>query len=365
MGTRDLLGLAFGAVRAHRLRSILTMLGILIGVASVILLTSIGEGTRAYIVSEFTQFGTNVMAVNPGRASASGSPGALAGTVRKLTIEDAEALLRVPGVTRIVPLVFGMARVESGERGRSVFIYGTSSDVPEVWKFRVRQGRFLPAGDPRRAAPLAVLGPKLKHELFGEANALGRHVRIGDTRFQVIGVMEPKGQFLGIDLDDSAYIPLQNAREIFEQDGLWEIDVQFLPGASEDRIVDGVTELLKSRHQGKEDFTITTQTGMLDVLGNIMDVVNVAVAGIGGISLLVGALGILTMMWISVRERTAEIGLAKALGATSGQVLALFLVEACLQAVGGGLLGVGVGLGVARLLHAFVPALPVDTPFAF
>jgi putative ABC transport system permease protein len=365
MGARDVFGLAFGAVRAHRLRSALTMLGILIGVASVILLTSIGEGTRAYIVAEFTQFGTNVMAVNPGRASASGSPGALAGTVRKLTIEDAEALLRVPGVLRVVPLVFGMARVEAGDRGRSVFIYGTSADVPEVWKFTVRQGRFLPPGDPRRGAPLAVLGPKLKHELFGDANALGRHVRIGDARFQVIGVMEPKGQFLGIDLDDAAYVPVQDAREIFGQDGLWEIDVQFSHGADEHRVVQGVRETLKKRHQDKEDFTITTQSGMLDVLGNIMDVVNVAVAGIGAISLLVGALGILTMMWISVHERTGEIGLAKALGATSRQVLALFLTEACVLSVGGGLLGVGAGLGLARLLQLFVPALPVETPVGF
>jgi len=208
---RDLFRLTGGAVLAHRLRSSLTMLGILIGIASVILLTSIGEGTRQYILSEFTQFGTNILAINPGKVETTGMPGALGATLHKLTVEDAEVLRRLPGVEYVVPLAMGMARVERGERGRSIFIYGVNSEVPEVWKFRVRQGRFLPEGDPRRASPLTVLGPTLKRELFGSENALGKHVRIGGRRFLVIGVMEPKGQLLGIDIDDSAYIPVASA----------------------------------------------------------------------------------------------------------------------------------------------------------
>ncbi|MDX1389564.1 MAG: ABC transporter permease, partial [Acidobacteriota bacterium] len=193
MRLRELLRLAWGAVSAHRLRSVLTMLGILIGIASVILLTSIGEGTRQYILSEFTQFGTNLLAINPGKTMTTGQPGALSGTYRKLTLDDVEALLRLPGVEKIVPVNMGTARVEYEGRGRSIFIYGVNSQVPDVWTFRVRQGRFLPDADPRRASPLTVLGPKLKREIFGEKNALGEHVRIGGHRFLVIGVMEPKG----------------------------------------------------------------------------------------------------------------------------------------------------------------------------
>ncbi len=365
MGAREFLRLAWGAMSAHRLRSALTMLGILIGIASVILLTSIGEGTRRYILSEFAQFGTNLLAINPGKITTTGAPGALGGTVRKLTIDDALALSRIAGVEKIVPLMMGMARVQSGERGRSVFIYGVNSEVPDLWKFHVRQGRFLPAGDPRQGAQLVVLGPKLKREIMGEKNALGRHVRIAGQRFQVIGVMEPKGLLLGIDVDDSAYIPVASAQRLFNQDELQEIDIRFSEHMSVDAVVRDVRRILMQRHDGDDDFTITTQTEMLDVLDRVMGVVSIAVGGIGAISLVVGAIGILTMMWISVGERTAEIGLAKAVGAGSGQIQTLFLLEAALLSCFGGALGVLTGIGIAWGIKLFLPGLPVHTPLRF
>jgi putative ABC transport system permease protein len=338
------------------------MLGIVIGVASVILLTSIGEGTRRFILAEFTQFGTNLLAVSPGRVETTGVPGSILSTVRKLTVEDAEAVARVPGVEKVVPLALGMARVEKGERGRSVFVYGVNENVPEVWKFRVRQGRFLPSSDPRRGPPVTVLGQKLAREVFGEANALGQYVRIAGQRFQVIGILEPKGRFLAFDLDDTAYVPVGRALKLFNRDELVEIDVMFRPGTDVDGLVAAVKDVLIERHDGKEDFTIVTQNEMLDVLGRVMDIVGVAVGGIGGISLVVGAIGILTMMWIAVRERTAEIGLAKAVGATPGQIQALFLLEAAVLSVAGGAVGVAAGLGIAWALTLWVPGLPVATP---
>jgi putative ABC transport system permease protein len=361
----DLLRLTGGAVSGHRLRSALTMLGILIGIASVILLTSIGEGTRQYVMSEFTQFGTNLLAVTPGKTETTGMPGVIATTVHKLTPEDADALRQLPGVLKVVPLSLGMAEVEHGGRGRSVFIYGVNADVPDVWKFRVRQGRFLPGEAARRSAPLTALGPKLKREIFGDANALGEYVRIGGHRFQVIGVMEPKGRFLSFDLDDTAYIPVLRAQQLFNRDELVEIDVLFSEHADVDGLVAGIRRVLIARHDGEEDFTVTTQTEMLDVLDRVLGIVSLAVGGIGAISLLVGAVGILTMMWISVNERTAEIGLIKALGAGRGQILLLFLGEASLLSVAGGVLGVAAGLGVAAMLSWALPGLPVHTPVRF
>jgi putative ABC transport system permease protein len=359
------LGMAWNAVTAHRLRSSLTMLGIMIGIASVILLTSIGEGTRQYILSEFTQFGTNLLAINPGKTMTTGMPGALGGTIRKLTIEDSEALWRVPGVETVVPIAMGMARVEAGARGRSVFIYGVTSDVPAIWKFTVRQGRFLPAGDPRRGAALVVLGPKLKREIMGEENALGRYVHIGGRRFLVIGVMAPKGMLLGFDIDDSAYIPVAAAQQLFDSPELQEIDVEFTIGMDSEWVSDAVKEILIARHEDEEDFSVTTATEWLDVMGRVLGIISVAVGAIGGISLVVGAIGILTMMWISVNERQAEIGLAKAIGASSGQILYLYLLEAMLLSLAGGLLGVLTGIGIAHLLKWGLPGLPVETPMVY
>jgi len=365
MRARDVLSFAWSAVRGHRLRSGLTTLGIVIGITSVILLTSLGEGTRQYILSEFTQFGTNLLQVNPGRTTTTGVPGSVGGTIRKLTIDDGEALRRVAGVEQVVPVAFGTARVEAGERGRSVFIYGVTSAVPDVWKFRIGQGRFLPPGDPRQPAPLAVLGPTLKREIFGEANALGEHVRIGGRRFLVIGVMAPKGQLLGFDIDDAAYIPVASATMLFNRDGLVEVDVLFSAHMSSERVAAGVRRMMMERHDGEEDFTIITQTEMLDVLGRVLAVVSVAVGGIGAISLVVGAIGILTMMWISVGERTGEIGLAKAIGASPGQILLLFLLEAAVLSLSGGIVGVAAGLAIGELVTLVFPGLPFRTPVSF
>jgi len=365
MSTRDLLRLAWHALWFHRQRSLLTMLGILIGIASVILLTSIGEGTRTYVLSQFTQFGTTLAAVNPGKISTSGLPGALGNTVHPLTFEDAEALERVPGLTRVVPVVMGAAPVEFEGRTRNSFVYGVTADAPEVWRMGVRAGRFLPRLDLRQGAPVAVLGPKLKQEIFGDQNCLGRHVRIAGQRYLVIGLMEPKGQFLGFDIDDSAYIPAAEGRRLFNRDALHEIDVLMANASLIDPVVERIRALLKQRHKGTEDFTITTQTGMLETLDRIIRIVSLAVGGIGGISLLVGSIGILTMMWISVNERTSEIGLARAVGATPGQILRLFLSEATLLSTLGGVLGLVTGIGLAQLLHHYVPALPVRTPPEF
>ncbi|MBM3880943.1 MAG: ABC transporter permease [Verrucomicrobia bacterium] len=362
MSCGDLMRLAWQAVWSHRQRSVLTMLGVLIGIASVILLTSIGEGTRLYVLSEFTQFGTTLAGITPGRLQTTGMPGALGITIHPLTIEDAAALERIRGVQEVVPVVMGTAPVEHEGKIRHTFVYGVTAAGPGVWRMRVRSGRFLPKLEPHRSAPVAVLGPLVKRELFGEGNSLGRYVRIAGQRFMVIGVMEPKGQFLGFDIDDSVYVPVAAARQLFNREALQEIDVLIANASLIAPVVARIRETLIARHNDTEDFTITTQTGMLETLDRILRIVNMAVGGIGAISLLVGSIGILTIMWISVNERTSEIGLARALGATSQQVLWLFLAEAALLSTCGGGLGIAAGIGLAQLLHAYVPALPVETP---
>jgi putative ABC transport system permease protein len=360
----DLIRLALGAVRAHRLRSFLSMLGIAIGVAAVILLTSIGEGTRVYVLSQFTQFGTNIMAVNPGKSKTLGIPGVLGGSQRKLTLDDAEALARIPGIETMVPVTMGLARVEAGGRARSVSVLGATPDLPTLWRFGARQGSFWPKGDPRRGSAVAVLGPKLARELFGAASPLGELVRIAGGRFRVIGVMQPKGQMMGFDVDDIAIVPVASALALFNQDELFEIDLIYSNMNETARVAAEVRRVLAVRH-GEEDFTVTTQAAMLDVFGKVMDVITMAVGAIASISLLVGATGILTMMWIAVGERVGEIGLLRALGASAVQVQAMFLAEAMALATLGGLAGIAIGLGLGALLRLAVPGLPVETPVRY
>jgi putative ABC transport system permease protein len=358
----DTLRFVIGAITGHRLRSSLSALGVAIGVAAVILLTSLGEGTRDYIASQFAQFGTSLIAINPGKVQTIGMPGVLGGTTHKLTIDDAEALRQVPGIDYLVPLAMGQARVEGGGRGRSVYIYGVGHEAPDVWKIPVGQGSFLPPIDPRRQGSQAVLGPKLARELFEKESPLGKRVRIGSRTFLVTGVMVPKGQMLGFDLDDCAYIPVASAMALFKIDELNEIDVmasstEVIPG-----VVAGMREILMDRHRGEEDFTITTQMEMLETFGRIISIVTVAVSGIAGISLLVGAIGILTIMWISVHERTNEIGVLRALGETPAGVARLFLLEAIIIAAAGGAAGAAGGFGIGALIRLLVPAMPLSTP---
>jgi len=286
------------------------------------------------------------------------------GTVRPLTIDDAEALYRVPHTAAVVPVLQGNAEVEADQRRRRTTVYGVGPDFPRAFRFTPSGGRFLPADDPRAPRAFAVLGSKLRQELFGTTNPLGKRIRVGGDRYRVVGTMEPKGQVLGFDLDDTVYIPAARALELFNRDSLMEIDLLYAEGAPVDEVVAGIKRVLMARH-GREDFTITTQQQMLDILGQVLDVLTFAVGALGGISLLVGGVGILTIMTIAVRERTGEIGLLRALGAKRAQVLSLFLGEATVLAAVGGLAGLVLGAGGAQLLHVLVPALPVHTPWTY
>jgi putative ABC transport system permease protein len=360
----DFLYLTYGSLNAHRLRSALTALGICVGIAAVVLLTSIGAGLQRFVVAEFTQFGTNIISVQPGRTKTQGVSIGMFGTVRPLTIDDALAIARVPGVQMTDPGMSGNAEVNAGGRTRRVTVIGVGSNFADAFKLRVPVGQFLPQDDPRQARAFVVLGAKVRQELYGETTPLGSRLEIGGSRYRVIGVLEAKGQVLGMDLDDAVYIPAARALELFNREGLMEIHVIHEPQANVDRLVEDIRALLVARH-GREDVTITPQQQMLDVLSSVLQVLTFAVGALGGISLAVGGVGILTIMTIAVAERTGEIGLLRALGARRRQVLLLFLTEATLLAGIGGLLGLALGFGLAQLLHAIFPALPVSTPWSY
>ncbi|NMG47372.1 FtsX-like permease family protein [Azoarcus communis] len=364
MRWRDFALLALRALIAHRLRSFLTLLGIAVGIAAVILLTSIGEGLHRFVLKEFTQFGTNIIQLSPGRLGARGGPPGLPSTTRDLTLEDAAAVARLPLVTGVTPAVSGNAEVRANGRVRRTLVMGVGADMDRMYSMTVRSGRFLPPDDASTARPFVVLGATLKRELFGHADALGERVQIGGERYRVIGVMEEKGQFLGMDLDDTAYIPAVRGLALYQRDGLMEINISYAEGTPATRVAAAVRSLMTARH-GREDFTLTTQEDMLASLSNILGILTAAVGALGGISLLVGGVGIVTIMTIAVSERTGEIGLLVALGAKRRTILGLFLGEAIVLAALGGLFGLLLGSGLAALVGVLVPALPVATPWHF
>jgi putative ABC transport system permease protein len=359
MQFKDLLSFISHSVLSHRLRSSLTSLGIGIGVAAVVLLTSIGEGLHEYMLTQFTQFGTHIVAINPGKSTTFGTPTGVFNTQRPLTIDDAEALKRVPFVENTVPAVQGNASVKGNGRERRTTVTGVGPEWPAVVSFTTALGEFLPFDDPRAPRALAVLGSKLRDELYADKNPLGELIRIGGDRYRVIGVMESKGTILGFDLDDAVYIPAARSLELFNRESLLEIDVLYSSSASADEVVAGIERMLIARHGG-EDFTVTTQQQMLDVLGSVLGVVTFAVGALGSISLLVGGVGIFTIMTIAVRERTTEIGLLRAVGAMRRQIRDVFMGESVLLAAFGGLGGLLLGGGLVQFLRIAFPALPLS-----
>jgi putative ABC transport system permease protein len=355
---QDLVRLTLQSIVAHRMRSILTALGIGIGVTAVVLLTSSGEGVHRYVIDQFTQFGTNTIGIQPGRMNTFGISAGVFNSTRPLSLADAEALRRAPYVLNAVPVVSGSASIEARGRERTVNIFAVGPEFDQAFKFEVATGEFLPPDDLERARAVAVIGATVFRELYEGANPLGDRVRVGGNRFRVIGVMEAKGQMLGFDLDDSVYIPTARGLELFDREGLHEIDVLYADDAPVDEVVAGIRRILIARH-GSEDFTIVTQQQMLDVLGSIVDVLTLGVGALGGISLLVGGVGIFTIMTIAVRERTGEIGLLRAIGATRRRIAQFFLSEAILLSGIGGLLGLALGFVIVVVAKLAVPGLPL------
>jgi putative ABC transport system permease protein len=352
------------SIRSKRLQSFLTGLGIAVGIGAVILLTSMGEGLQRFVLAEFTQFGTNLIAINPGKVTTMGTPLGVFGSERLLTLEDCASLRQLPQVEVAVPMIQGNAEVKAGNRTRRITIYGVGPEMDTAFKMRVGRGRFLPPDDPRLARPFVVLGYKVRQELFPGSDPLGQRIQVGNLPGRVIGIMEPKGQILGFDMDDTVYLPAVRALDLFDREGLMEIDILYREGNKAEEVVAAVRRALLQRH-GQEGFTIPTQQQMLDVLGSVLGMLTVAVGALGGISLLVGSVGIFTVMTIAVRERTGEIGLLRALGATRRHILLLFLLEGTVLAGLGGTSGLILGFCCGWLIHAFVPLLPVHTPWTF
>ncbi|MFQ5417370.1 MAG: ABC transporter permease, partial [Myxococcota bacterium] len=342
---RDLVGFAATALLRHRRRSALSILGVTVGVAAVVVLTALGEGARRYVTREFSSLGTHLLIVMPGKNDTVGIFPGVGGVPNDLTLDDARALRRgVPGIRLVVPIAVGNETVSHLERRRQVAILGTTHSFLEARELRVGGGEFLPEGDVDRGAPVTVIGVKLATELFPQESALGKLVRVGDWRMRVIGVLEPEGHQIGLDLDDLAIVPVASAMRLLDRSSLFRILVKLDPQADLVAAKERVIEIITERH-GEEDITCITQESVVASLSKIMNALTLALAGIAAISLTVAGLGVMNLMLVSVSERRSEVGLLGAIGAQPRQILAIFLTEAVLLAVAGALPPIAVVFG--------------------
>jgi putative ABC transport system permease protein len=360
----DLLHLAAESLFRARLRSVMMLIAMAIGVAAVVVLTSLGEGARRYVTGEFQALGTDLLIVLPGRSETTGvQPGLFAGeTPRDLTLDDARALLRIPGVERIAPLVVGSAPVSSTGLTREVPVVGSTSDFYHVRKLSMGQGRFLPPGELDRDMAVCVIGTKVASELFPQRPAVGSSVRIGDRRFRVIGVLGDSGRAVGFDMQELVIIPVSSAQQIFNTESLFRILIQASDHDGIARTRTAVLETIKARHQGEEDVTVITQDAVLATFNRIFTALTLTLAGIASISLAVAGILIMNVMLVAVSQRTAEVGLLKALGARGRQITALFLAEAVLLSIAGALAGLAVGYAANAVVGRLYPVLPVGAP---
>lgn len=362
MSPAEVLAFSGGALSGHRLRSLLSLTGVAVGIAAVVLLTALGEGARRYVLDQFARIGSDFIGVLPGKVETTGAIPGLGGAPNDLTLADAQALRRaLPEVRHVAPVVVGTETVAWGGHARQVLVAGVTAEFLEVRRLELGRGRFLPPLEMERGAPVVVLGAKTARELFGAADPVAAVVRVGDRRCRVLGVLAVRGQQMGMNMDDVALLPVATAMQMFNRTSLFRILIQGQPGADLERIKKRALAVLVERH-GEEDVTLMTEDAVLASLSAIFTALTLALAAIAAISLGVAGVGIMNVMLVAVAERTAEIGLLRAVGASRRQILACFLAESALLSTTGGLVGLAAGWLGTRLLVGIWPALPASPP---
>ena len=358
---RDTIGMALGALSSNRLRSALTMLGIVIGNASVITLVGVGKGAQNLAEGQLSTLGANVLFVVPGNNDTRRRG---IETPKTLVLEDANAILeQVPSISRIAPQITLSETVRARDLSATATSSGITPDFLAVRRFDMAQGRFFSEADMQGARNVAVLGPDIAERLLPGGYPIGKEVRIRNQSFQVVGIMASKGAFLGQNQDDAVYVPLSTmVSRLSGRDPTFGTSLSFVSvEAKDERSVSAakfqISNLLRLRHKilREDDFAVRSQKDALSIVGTITGGLTLMLGAIGAISLLVGGIGIMNIMLVSVSERTQEIGLRKAVGARSNDVLLQFLIEALVVSSLGGLVGSLLGLGAVMAVAAVTP----------
>lgn len=360
----DLLRYTVLALRRQRFRSIMLLLAVGLGVGAVIVLTALGEGARGYVLGEFAFLGKDTVIMLPGRKETTGGMPPLTGSAaRAITLEEVEVLARtVPGVTSLAPMVMGNGPISYEGRERESIVVGTTAAFFSIRQLQIAQGNALPDLALSEGMQVAVIGQKLKSELFDNRRAIGQWIRLRDYRFRVIGVLEGSGDSFGADLSDAIFVPVASAQSVFNTHALFRVMLKVRDNYRVDEVRNDITSRMQELHDGEQDVTVVSPDAMLSTLDDIMQALTLGVAGIAGISLVVAGILVMNVTLMSVKQRTAEIGLLKAVGAPAAQVRTLFLAEAGLIATAGALLGMLIGRLLVATGRYLYPSIPFATP---
>ncbi|WP_144392355.1 ABC transporter permease [Pleionea sediminis] len=346
--------------KRHIPRTLLLTLAIAIGVCSVILLTSLGEGARRFIEQEFSSLGADLLIILPGKKETQGGAPPIYGTTtRDLTLEDVQAIEHISTIDKIAPIIAGTALITFQNRSREVITMGSTPAIFPIRDLTLGEGRALPENSSTQHVPVIVLGSKIKKELFGNQSAVGEWVRAGDYRFRVIGVLEERGESLGLDLRDMAIIPVRSAEMLFNSPALFRVIIQLSQSNSEAYTEQRIRKIIAERHEGKDDISFVSQDSILSAFNSIMLTVTAVVGAIAAISLVVAGVLIMNVTYISVAQRRHEIGLLKALGATGLQVKRIFIGEALLLTTAGSVIGMLLAFSGIEFVRWYWPDFPI------
>jgi putative ABC transport system permease protein len=360
----DLLRFSLLALRRQRFRSLMLLTAVGLGVGAVVVLTALGEGARGYVLGEFAYLGKDTVVMIPGRKETTGGMPPMTGVAaHDITLEEVEVLQRsVPGVTDLAPMILGNGPVSFKSRERDSLVIGTTAAFFPIRKLEVAQGSALPDLALGEGKQVAVIGQKLKQALFDSDNAIGQWIRLRDYRFRVIGVLAGSGDSFGMDLSEAVFIPVASAQSVFNVHGMFRVSLKVKENYEVEAVKSAIVKQMQALHNGELDVTVVSPDAMLSTFDSILRVMTLGVAGIGAISLVVSGILVMNVTLMSVKQRTSEIGLLKAIGAPSSQVRTLFLTEAALIAAAGALVGILVGHLLVFIGRQIYPDVPFATP---
>ncbi len=357
--------MAMTAVVRYPLRSSMLLVAIAIGVAAVLVLTSLGEGARLYVTSQFNSLGTHLLFVMPGKnevGGLGGMAGSLGGSPRPFTLADVRALGRSPYIDTTTPMVMGGANINYQGLERDIGVLGTTHTMQRLFKYEMESGRFLPELDLDNDSPVCVIGDTIARELFGNAEPVGKWVRMGDRRVRVVGALAQGGQSGGHDLDEAVFVPIAFAMQMYNRESVMRMMVEVTSDEAMVKAKKDVQDIIRARHFGHDDITIMDQGTILNTFNKIFLVLTSTLGGIAAISLAVAGTLIMNIMLVAVSQRTAEIGLLKALGARRSQIIGLFLTEAIMLSLLGAIVGVIVGYAASEFLRYVYALVDFQAP---